>query len=258
MGFLDYISLLRIKFHLSYAAIVAVALLTKGFSAEILRTLAALYVIFNVLLYGGIYTINAIADIKSDSKHPFKKYRPLPSGKISIRSAWIFSVLLVFLGLSSAFFYFGSTVFYMFIAFLAINLFYTFVAKKIIYLDLISNTSTHALRFILAFIVVEIPIPLIITLSFSLLAFGFTTVNRISELDIKAWKSRNTLKYYGGKKLLAMQISAFAAIMILFMLDNTAYKNWHLIVISSYAVCIFGIYISKSIRTSLGGIFISK
>ncbi len=46
------------------------------------------------LTSSSIYLINDTLDINSDKKHPYKKYRPIASGKISIRKAIIFSSLI--------------------------------------------------------------------------------------------------------------------------------------------------------------------
>ena len=54
------------------------------------------FLIFSVVS-SGIYILNDIKDIESDRRHPKKKYRPIASGKVSIKSA---IYLLVFLLLS--------------------------------------------------------------------------------------------------------------------------------------------------------------
>src|SRR5690606_11592548 len=47
-----------------------------------------------------IYCINDILEIEEDSKHPKKRYRPIASGAVSIRTAIIICVVLVVLAFS--------------------------------------------------------------------------------------------------------------------------------------------------------------
>jgi len=55
------------------------------------------------LVSSSIYLINDIIDINSDKRHPYKKYRPIASGRISINKAIISSVIIFALSLSIAF-----------------------------------------------------------------------------------------------------------------------------------------------------------
>jgi 4-hydroxybenzoate polyprenyltransferase len=55
-----------------------------------LRTLEG-FVLF-CLMSSVIYIINDIADIEADRKHPEKKKRPLPSGKLPVRAAWLAAI----------------------------------------------------------------------------------------------------------------------------------------------------------------------
>lgn len=47
------------------------------------------------LLWSGLYTLNDFVDRKADAKHPVKKNRPIPSGKVSATSALIFAIALI-------------------------------------------------------------------------------------------------------------------------------------------------------------------
>jgi 4-hydroxybenzoate polyprenyltransferase len=47
------------------------------------------------LISSSVYIFNDIADVEADRQHPEKKKRPIPSGKLPIRTAWIAGVALV-------------------------------------------------------------------------------------------------------------------------------------------------------------------
>lgn len=58
-----------------------------------LRTLAG-FALF-CLMSSAVYVFNDLADIEADRKHPVKRLRPIPSGRLPVRAAWAFGVFLV-------------------------------------------------------------------------------------------------------------------------------------------------------------------
>ena len=73
------VALVKPRYHVSFVTVVVGALLFAELPDRALAgRLVMLYVSFNVLLYGGIYTFNDIADRAADSRHPVKRTRPSP------------------------------------------------------------------------------------------------------------------------------------------------------------------------------------
>lgn len=91
--------LIRFPYHLSFAGVVlGAALIARGLPALLLLSLLALYLSFNVLVYGGLYTLNDILDAESDRRHPGKRNRPVQSGAISQRAAVLFAATAILAG----------------------------------------------------------------------------------------------------------------------------------------------------------------
>lgn len=55
-----------------------------------LRRFLAGFLIVGPLLWGGLYMLNAVADVEEDAAHPVKRLRPFSSGRVSTRlGAWV-------------------------------------------------------------------------------------------------------------------------------------------------------------------------
>ncbi len=67
-----------------------------------LRTLAG-FALF-CLISSSVYIFNDIADVDADRKHPEKKKRPIPSGKLPISIAWAAGIVLMLATIITAYF----------------------------------------------------------------------------------------------------------------------------------------------------------
>src|SRR6185436_13708502 len=95
----DYVALLRFHYHSSFVGVLLGALIvTRHWSGPLVLRIFLLYVSLNVLLYGGLYSFNAITDAEADSRSVFKRYRPLASGAVSRTAAGTFAACLVAAG----------------------------------------------------------------------------------------------------------------------------------------------------------------
>lgn len=97
------------------------------------------------LLASAVYTLNDIVDIKRDQLHPLKKNRPLAAGEISVTTASIIGFILTLSGLILAY-NIGLGLFYVALAYLILNILYTFVLKNIVIIDVMSIAGGFVLR----------------------------------------------------------------------------------------------------------------
>ncbi|GAB3914679.1 decaprenyl-phosphate phosphoribosyltransferase [Microlunatus endophyticus] len=68
------------------------------FQPAILRSAALAFIAF-CLISGCVYLINDIRDVEEDRLHPRKRFRPVPAGQLSIRTAWIEAAIIGAVGL---------------------------------------------------------------------------------------------------------------------------------------------------------------
>jgi len=97
------------------------------------------------LLAGAVYTVNDIADAEADRLHPVKRFRPIASGRVSVKSARILAAVLVVLGLAGAAYgplpFFGVA-----LAYFLQNLAYSFKLKEYAYVDVVLIAAGFVLR----------------------------------------------------------------------------------------------------------------
>ena len=247
-----YLKLIRFHFHITFISVPLGALFAaRGVTISLIESLLLLYVSFNVLLYGGIYTINGIADIRSDEEHPSKRKRPLPAGEISVKSAAVFSAVMLAGGLLSGLLLFNSFVFYMYLAFLAVNIFYNLVARETPYLELVVNGVTHPLRFLMGVLLVNGKIPYLFLLAIFFLAIGLVVVRRSLEKDVEGWRARRTLKSYSDRGLFFLKLSVPFAILSLGVADASISKAFYVAALMLYLVLAFGVDLFGMLRRSL-------
>jgi 4-hydroxybenzoate polyprenyltransferase len=92
-----------------------------------------------------IYLINDIRDLEEDRRHPTKRMRPLPSGRLPIRVAWIAAAALAVVSIGGGFLLepaFGWIV----LAYVLLFIFYSFRLKHVPILDVFAIAAGFVLR----------------------------------------------------------------------------------------------------------------
>jgi hypothetical protein len=242
----SYLRLIKFRYHLSYATVVFGALLfSQAPSIDLARSLLVLYVFFNVFLYGGIYTFNDVADVQSDRLHPSKGRRPLASGEISIRAALIFAPIMIVLGLAGAAWLFDSRMVWTFAGFLATNAVYSLGARNTPVVDLVFNSVTHPLRFVMGVSLTGREVHFYHVAVVFALALGVASLRRIVEMGVSGWSARRTLHCYSRAQLIALQYAAFAGIAAFVARDGPASPGFFIAVIPTYLLIVFGALVSS-------------
>ena len=141
----DYIRLCRPSQWYKNLLIPAVGI----FSFQIFDLKMYSYLIIGFILACGIsgtnYIINDIMDAADDRLHPKKKDRPIASGAVLKKNAAVFGAFLFSISLISSFllaFWFGIIMGIFFLT----SQFYTFILKKIIFVDILTISINFLLR----------------------------------------------------------------------------------------------------------------
>lgn len=144
----NYVALLRFHYHCSFVGVLlGVLVVTHHWSGPLVWRIFLLYVSLNVLLYGGLYSLNAITDAEADSRHPFKHSRPVASGAISRKAAGTFAAGLIVAGFVTGWAWLGLGVMKVYLLLFALNVSYSLFFRNLFVLDVLFNSATHPPRF---------------------------------------------------------------------------------------------------------------
>ncbi len=162
-----------------------------------LHTLAG-FLLF-CLISGVVYILNDLVDVDKDRTHPHKLHRPLPSGRLSKRTALlgIFTLTLFSLGMAA---WVDWVFFYILFGYLLLQLLYSLYLKNIVLLDVMAIAAGFVLRVSAgaALVTAERFSPWLYICT-TLLALFLGLSKRRGEiilLDTEAGNHRTTLKHY--------------------------------------------------------------
>ncbi len=109
------------------------------------------------LIAGSVYIINDLVDIERDRQHPTKQFRPLPSGQLPASLAVAVAVILPLLCVSGAVLLSGNWRFaFMLVAYLVLQILYSFLLKHIVIVDVMAITAGFVLRVGAGVLVIEV------------------------------------------------------------------------------------------------------
>lgn len=211
----NYLRLLRPRQWIkNFAVFAAIIFSGELFTYSAFETVLLGFVIF-CALSSSIYVINDIFDLNKDKLHPFKRFRPLASGDISIAEGIFIAILL---GISSliASFVISPAFFLIAVVYIFLQVSYSVILKHIAVIDILALAGGYILRVYAGEILTNYHISvwlLLTTISLSLFLaigkrrreltlIGEETGKRLSEI-------RRSLSHY-SERLLDVYASIFA------------------------------------------------
>lgn len=178
-----------------------------------LYTVTIAFIIFS-LLTSGIYIINDIIDAESDRQHPFKKKRPIASGKLPIPVA-IFSAVVLLAIVFFASFWMSNFFKLLCAAYFILQMVYANYTKHIPILDVASIATGFLIRIYAGAVVVNLHMSVWFLLTVISASLFLAVGKRQSERTLLAGRSgglgdtRKTLKRY-SQRLLDQYTGMFA------------------------------------------------
>ncbi|GAB1422380.1 decaprenyl-phosphate phosphoribosyltransferase [Anaerolineales bacterium] len=115
----------------------------------------AIACILLILMSGTVYIINDIADVENDREHPKKKFRPIAAGQLPIRLAVVTALIIPTVTLIIAFI-FNIYLFGVLVAYLILQIVYTFYLKHVPILDILVIMTGFVLRILAGVVVIDI------------------------------------------------------------------------------------------------------
>lgn len=157
------------------------------------------------------YVLNEILDAPTDLSHPVKRHRPIPSGKVNVKIAYVEWIVLGVLGLTMAAML-NWPFFYSALALLVMGCVYNIPpirSKDLPYVDVLSESVNNPLRLMLGWFAVspgDLP-PVSLLISYWMIGAFFMASKRFAEyrsLDHKEIASayRKSFRLYDQEKLL--------------------------------------------------------
>lgn len=194
---MNYIKLMRPK-HYMKNFLVFLPLLFSGnfFDKSNIITCLLGFVCFSFLA-STIYIINDIRDKDKDKKHKTKCNRPIASGKISVKNAIIFDILLIIIiAFVCMFGKFNLLSICLVILYFIINLVYSFGAKNVPILDIVILVSGFFIRVLFGATLLNITVSNWLYLTVIAISFYLGLGKRRNEIIKSGAKSRKVLEYY--------------------------------------------------------------
>jgi len=187
-------------------------------------SLIIVILVLSCLISSANYILNAITDMDYDGKHPFKKFRPLPSKKITKDIAIIIMLLILVISLYISLSIFNSNVTMALLSLFLAAIIYNVKPirlKDIPYIDVLSESINNPIRFMIGWFIFSNNFPSFwFLLLVWFLACILMTKKRYEELKKYPNSYRSSMKYYTSFSLKFMiflySIFSITSIIILF------------------------------------------
>jgi 4-hydroxybenzoate polyprenyltransferase len=195
-----------------------------------------------------VYVINDISDKEPDSRHPYKKNRPIAAGKVSVKQAVILTlVLLILTFLFTAILNVKFTV--VVSIYILINIFYSIRLKDIVIIDIFCIASGFILRIMGGAFAINVVMSSWLILTTMFLSLFLAALKRRSEIELQGkneFEARKVLLNYSKEFIDQMSLIAAAGIIICYALYTVSGRTVNIFntenLIFTTPFVVFGIY----------------
>lgn len=196
----SYIKLMRVKHYIKNLLIFLPLIFSLNFNNIQMNIKVLLGFIVFSLTCSIVYIINDIQDVEKDRKHPEKCKRPIASGKVSVKEAWILAlVLFIIVAILCVWSEIDYKSILILLTYLAINILYSKVLKHIPLLDVIVLVACYVLRVLFGATLIGVFVSHWLYLTIISFAFYLALGKRRNEMTKSlenGTETRNVLKYY--------------------------------------------------------------
>ncbi|HYO11681.1 MAG TPA: decaprenyl-phosphate phosphoribosyltransferase [Thermoanaerobaculia bacterium] len=145
-----------------------------------------------------VYLVNDLRDREEDRRHPLKRLRPLAAGTLAVPTA-VAAVVLLGAGALTLALYLGTDFALILVAYLALNLLYTFWFKHMVILDVMSISLGFVLRVLAGAAALDVQVSRWLFLCTTFLALFLAFSKRRHEITLLAGEAsgqRRVLDHY--------------------------------------------------------------
>lgn len=216
----NYITLLRPRHWLKSLFLFAAPFFGgRLFSEGTLLKAVPVFMAFS-LSASAAYIFNDIRDCENDRLHPDKEERPLPSGRISKRNAFIFALSLAAVSMFLSY-KIAPAFFYYVLSYLFIQASYSVKLKNIPVVDIFCIASGFIIRVLAGGAAFNVEVSQWLLLTMFMISLVLATGKRFGEinrLDDKAVNHRKSLSYYSSATLNEILLISSSASLIAYSL----------------------------------------
>lgn len=228
--FKSLIKLLRIKQWIKNT-FAGAALIFSGKFTDIHSILLVLitFILF-CLISSCVYILNDLLDVNEDKLHPKKRLRPIASGEVSVTSASILLLIILFVVFFASF-SLDIRLFSILAFYFILNIIYCFKLKHMIIVDVMTIAAGFILRVVAGAVVIDVTVSewLILCTGLLSLYLGFSKrKNELIVMEKNAQNHRKILSAYGIdylNRITLILMSLIIATYILYVVLGTTYKK---------------------------------
>lgn len=233
----NYLKLMRVHHYLKNGLIFLPLFFSKNlFNVSLLKNVFLGFVAF-CILSSIVYIINDIQDVEKDRKHPKKCKRPIASGVVLVKEAYVLAIVIAIVGIYINYLVCGFNIkgWILVFVYLGLNFAYSMGFKNIPITDIIILVSGFCIRVLYGSAITNIEVSKWLYLTIISISFYLGLGKRRNELKTQGSETRKVLKYYNHNfldKNMYMCLGLTIVFYSLWCVDSTTierYSNGNLV-----------------------------